>query len=247
MSKGPLGRGLCKAARAALPASPPRAPPPAGPFVLDLHCGHCGRELSNAPGSTDKRCAGCTRVGYCGKVCQRAHWPEHKIVCEEAAAARTWAGEGELAGAEGVLKRAMKNAQRELGEEHEVTLQHVSTYAEFLRQVARFAEAQVLFRKVLAVYRRTLGDEHPDTLLSINSLANLLRDQGKLGDAEPLYREAEALAGRRRTLGDERPSTLGPTDNATELADIIAEGATGLADKFAEDAVDFAMGTLFGV
>ena len=44
-------KGPCKATRAAAAAKPP--PPPAGPFVLDLHCGHCGRELSDASGSTD--------------------------------------------------------------------------------------------------------------------------------------------------------------------------------------------------
>jgi len=197
-------KGPCKATRPAPPAK--SAPPPAGPFVLDLHCGHCGKELFNTPGSTDKRCGGCIRVGYCGKECQKAHWPAHKAACAEAAVARVWAGEGELEEAEGVLKRAMVKTQRELGEEHVKTLGHMSAYAEFLRKVARFAEAEVLSRKVLALSRRTLGDEHPDTLTSINNLALLLREQGKLGEAEPLYRTA--LAAQRRTLGDEHPSTL---------------------------------------
>ena len=130
-------KGPCKATRAAAAAKPP--PPPAGPFVLDLHCGHCGKELSDASGSTDKRCGGCTRVGYCGKECQKAHWPAHKAACAEAAVARVWAGEGELEGAEGALKRAMVKAQRELGEEHGETLAHMGTYAVFLQKVARFA------------------------------------------------------------------------------------------------------------
>ena len=122
-------KGPCKATRPAPPAK--SAPPPAGPFVLDLHCSHCGKELFNTFGSTHKRCGGCTRVGYCGKECQTAHWPAHKAACAEAAVARVWAGEGELEGAEGALKRATVKAQREFGEEHAETRRHMNTYAVF--------------------------------------------------------------------------------------------------------------------
>ena len=99
--------------------------------MLDLHCAHCGKELFNTLGSTDKRCGSCARVGYCGKECQRAHWPAHKAACAAATVERVHAGEGELAGAEGTLKRAMEKAQRELGGDHRKTLGHMHTYARF--------------------------------------------------------------------------------------------------------------------
>jgi hypothetical protein len=35
-----------------------------------------------------QRCAGCKRVGYCGPVCQKAHWKStHKKTCQEKPAA----------------------------------------------------------------------------------------------------------------------------------------------------------------
>ena len=66
-------KGPCKATRAAAAAKPP--PPPAGPFVLDLHCGHCGRKLSDASDSTDKRCGGCVcnNSSYSGGKGQGQH------------------------------------------------------------------------------------------------------------------------------------------------------------------------------
>ena len=236
-----LHKGPCKETqRAAAFAStaPSPLPPPAGPFVLDLHCGHCGAELAYDVGN--KRCGACNRVGYCGKACQKAHWAVHKEACGAATRARVHAGEGELEGAEGTLKRAMEKAQREQGEESVEALGCMNTYAVFLKQVARFEEAVTQIRKVLEVCRRTLGDSHPNTLTSINNLALLLRKQGKLGEAEPLYREA--LDGQRRTLGDSHPDTLTSIGNLALL--LKAQGKLGEAEPLYREALDGSRRTL---
>ena len=42
-----------------------------------------------APGCPEpptQRCTRCRRVGYCSKVCQRAHWKSHKAECARVAA-----------------------------------------------------------------------------------------------------------------------------------------------------------------
>ena len=199
LHKGPCKETQRAAARAA--AAPP-LPPPAGPFVLDLHCGHCGAEVE---GDDSTKCGAYNRVAYCRPACQKAHWAVHKEACGAATRARVHAGEGELEGAEGTLKRAMEKAQREQGEESFEALKCMNTYAVFLQRVARFEEAGTLFRKVLEVCRRTLGDSHPSTLSSINNLATLLLNQGKLAEAGPLFRES--LDGHRRVLGDAHPDT----------------------------------------
>jgi hypothetical protein len=202
-------KAACKAARAAPPPPPPRAP-----FVIDLHCSSCGADTTPETGGSI--CGSCKRVAYCGKACQKAHWPEHKAACLAATQARVFAGEGELhLGPEQKLRHAMQKARRELGVEHAETLSSMHTYAMVLHQVGRYEEAGALFREVVAVDRRTLGDEHPNTLRAINNLAILVTDQGKLSEAEPLCREA--LSARRRTLGNEHPSTLDSIFNCAIL------------------------------
>ncbi|KAI1792749.1 hypothetical protein LXA43DRAFT_1060444 [Ganoderma leucocontextum] len=37
-------------------------------------CAVCGKRAAS-------RCAGCHSISYCGQVCQRADWPEHKVAC----------------------------------------------------------------------------------------------------------------------------------------------------------------------
>ena len=124
----------CRAGGSAPPAPP--IPAPAGPFVVDLHCGHCGAEVGRAVGQTQfHRCGACARVAYCGGECQEAHWPAHKAACLKDTVARVHAGEGELAGAEGLLRNAWDKARKELGGEHLDTLACMNAYSEFLRKV----------------------------------------------------------------------------------------------------------------
>jgi tetratricopeptide (TPR) repeat protein len=225
-------KDACKAARAAPP------PPPRAPFVIDLHCGSCGAELTLETGNS---CGSCARIAYCGKACQKAHWPDHKGACLAATQARVFAGEGELhLGAEKGLKRAMEKAREEQGAKHAKTLRCMHTYAAFLQKVGRYEEAGALSREVLAVFRRTLGDAHPDTLASINNLAELLRNQGKLGEAEQLHREA--LSASRRTLGDEHPDTLGSISNLALV--LMDQGKLGVAEPLYREALSARRRTL---
>jgi ankyrin repeat protein len=43
------------------------------------HCSNPGCD-----GAGRKKCTGCKQARYCGKQCQLAHWPAHKIECKEA-------------------------------------------------------------------------------------------------------------------------------------------------------------------
>ena len=79
---------------------------------------------------------------------------------------------------EATLKKALRRARLELGDDHAETLEHMDTYAEYLRKMGCYGEAEPLYREALSARRRTLGDEHPDTLASINNLALLCRTRG---------------------------------------------------------------------
>jgi tetratricopeptide (TPR) repeat protein len=63
----------------------------------------------------------------------------------------------------------------------------------------RYAEAERLYREVLAIARRALAPGHLNTLLIQVNLADVLRLQKRFGEAEPLFqstlRDMEALVG----------------------------------------------------
>ena len=68
------------------------------------------------------------------------------------------------------------------------------------------AEAEALFRDVLATRRRVHGPNHENTLRVAGNLGSALLDQGKHSAAEAVYRDT--LERQRAVLGPEHESTL---------------------------------------
>jgi tetratricopeptide (TPR) repeat protein len=85
---------------------------------------------------------------------------------------------------------------------------------------AKYAEAEPLLRKVLAVYEEVLGPRHPDTAQSYNNLAYNLKAQGRAKEAEPLYRKALAVC--EEVLGASHPDTALSYNNLA--ANLQAQG-----------------------
>ncbi len=71
----------------------------------------------------------------------------------------------------------------------------------YLRERARYTEAEPLVQRALAIHEQALGLEHPDTASSLNNLANLYHAQGKYDEAKPLYEI------REQVLGPQHPDT----------------------------------------
>jgi len=80
---------------------------------------------------------------------------------------------------------------------------------------ARYAEAEPLYKRALAIREKALGPEHPDTTRSLNDLAVLYDSQGKNAEAEPLYKRALAI--REKALGTEHPDTAASLNNLAVL------------------------------
>jgi CHAT domain-containing protein/tetratricopeptide (TPR) repeat protein len=75
---------------------------------------------------------------------------------------------------------------------------------------SRFAEAEALYRRSLAVRETALGPEHLDVGTSLNNLGLLYRESGRLTEAEPLLRRGLAIT--EKAVGPEHPDvgiTLG--------------------------------------
>jgi CHAT domain-containing protein/tetratricopeptide (TPR) repeat protein len=80
-----------------------------------------------------------------------------------------------------------------------------------LAQAGRFAEAEQLLRKTLAVTQKVLGEDHVDTAVCCNDIAYLLDAQGKHAEAELLARQALTI--RQKILGEEHPDTAQTYNN----------------------------------
>jgi len=76
----------------------------------------------------------------------------------------------------------------------------------YLKERARYAEAEPLYRRALAIREKVLGPEHPDAAMSLNNLAGLYRIQGQYAQAESLYTRALAIA--EKTWGLDHPSPV---------------------------------------
>src|SRR5262249_47616791 len=74
-----------------------------------------------------------------------------------------------------------------------------------LHQAGRYAEAEPLYKRTLAIREKALGPDHPDVSTSLNNLAQLYYAPGRHAEAEPLYKRSLAIC--EKALGpDQRES-----------------------------------------
>jgi tetratricopeptide (TPR) repeat protein len=84
----------------------------------------------------------------------------------------------------------------------------------------KYAEAEPLHRKVVAVYEDVLGPKHPDTATEYNNLAIVIGAQGRYREAELLYRKTLAVC--EEVLGSKHPRTATACNNLA--ANLDAQG-----------------------
>ncbi len=140
---------------------------------------------------------------------------------------------GKLPDADALLRQAIDQSRRELGDDHRITLSLMSNLAYVLRQEGRLAEAEPLNREVLERRRRVLGEDDPETLYSINNLGVLLLNQHRLAEAESLLHEA--LKRSRRINGPDHSQTLTALNNMAMFLKL--KGKLGEAEPLYRDAL----------
>ena len=112
---------------------------------------------------------------------------------------------GDLAGAEGLFRRALAIAEKALGPDHADTAGTLNNLASLLEEKGDGTGAEALYRRVLAICERTLGPDDARTARSLDNLAGLLGARGDYAGAAPLYRRALTIAEK----------VFGPNDDAT--------------------------------
>ena len=79
----------------------------------------------------------------------------------------------------------------------------LNNLASLYRAQGRYADAEPLYKRSLAIREKTLGPDHPDVAVSLNNLALLYQAQGRYADAEPFYKRSLAI--REKALGPDHP------------------------------------------
>ena len=67
----------------------------------------------------------------------------------------------------------------------------------------RYADAEPLYKRSLAIREKALGPDHLDVAQSLDNLAQVYREQGRYAEAEPLYKRSLAI--REKALGPDHP------------------------------------------
>jgi tetratricopeptide (TPR) repeat protein len=83
------------------------------------------------------------------------------------------------------------------------------------QSLARYMEAEPLFRRAIEIGERVLGKDHPTVATRYNNLASLLQAQGKYDQAEPLFRRAIEIG--EKTLGKDHPDVATRYNNLASL------------------------------
>jgi CHAT domain-containing protein/tetratricopeptide (TPR) repeat protein len=102
--------------------------------------------------------------------------------------------QGRNAEADAVLKRAPVSQGKTPEPSHQAgEADQLNKRVTELFQAGRFAEAEPLLKRVLAIQERALGPEHPETGATLNMLAVVYYSQARYTDAEPLSKRAVAI------------------------------------------------------
>ena len=105
--------------------------------------------------------------------------------------------------------------KKALGPEHANVAASLNNLAELYRAQGRYADAEPLSNRALAISEKALGPDHPSVATSLNNLAGLYKDQGRYADAEPL--DKRSLGIREKARGPEHPNVGQSLNNLAEL------------------------------
>ena len=84
--------------------------------------------------------------------------------------------------------------------------------------IGRYPEAEVSFRRALALREAALGRDHPDVASSLASIGSALASQNRLDEAEKL--QLRALGLRRAAFGEDHPMVARSLNNLARLASL---------------------------
>ena len=73
----------------------------------------------------------------------------------------------------------------------------LNNLANLYRDQGRYAKAEPLFKRALAIFEKALGPEHPNVAQSLENYAGLLRKTGRSAEAEKMEARAKAIRAKQ--------------------------------------------------
>ena len=134
-------------------------------------------------------------------------WPAHAVAQQGDWERRLRAGEA--ANQQGNYAEAVKQTKAALslaeafGPNDPRLAQTLNNLAVLYSRQGRDAEAELLYKRALAIVEKALGPEHPEVAIFLTNLAVLYSRQRRDAEAELLYRRALAIV--EKALGPEHP------------------------------------------
>ena len=80
-----------------------------------------------------------------------------------------------------------------LGPEHPDVAKSLHNLAGLYKAQGRYAEAESLYKRALAIFEHALGPEHPHVAASLENYAALLRETARADEAERMEARAKAI------------------------------------------------------
>ncbi len=114
-----------------------------------------------------------------------------------------------------VAERGVLQAEQELGANDPAIAALLDQQAILFLDIARYGEAEPLFRRALAIDEASYGPDHPTVATDLNNLAQLLKATNRLAEAEPLMRRALAID--EASCGPDHPDVATPLNNLAQL------------------------------
>jgi tetratricopeptide (TPR) repeat protein len=102
-----------------------------------------------------------------------------------------------------VAEKGVQHAVQELGGEDPAVAELLDKQAIILVNLARYEEAEPLFRRALAIDEASYGPNHPKVAIKLNNLAQLLQATNHLTEVETLMQRALAID--EASYGSEHP------------------------------------------
>jgi tetratricopeptide (TPR) repeat protein len=109
----------------------------------------------------------------------------------------------------------MSAAQQTREPDHPEVAVALSNLAALLQARGAWAEAEALYRRVIAIKEAAFGNDSPTLAVPLNNLATVLGSEGASADAAGLYQRAATLL--EGSVRDDHPHLLAIRRNAARL------------------------------